>query len=229
MTRTERLLELLQILRRHRRPVTGATLAADLGISARTLYRDIATLQAQGAGIEGEPGLGYVLRDGYLLPPLMFSKGELEALALGCRWVASRDDAVLALEARNVLAKVAAVIPESLRDGVSDAPMLVGPSSMIAQGRKLTEIRLAIRNEVKLRIGYTDLDEKSSERTVWPFALSFFDQVRIMVAWCELRQAYRSFRADRIVELASTDVRYPRRRQRMLQEWRAQQGIAAQD
>lgn len=229
MTRTERLLELLQILRRHRRPVTGATLAADLGISARTLYRDIATLQAQGAGIEGEPGLGYVLRDGYLLPPLMFSKGELEALALGCRWVASRNDAVLALEARNVLAKVAAVIPESLRDGVSDAPMLVGPSSMIAQGRKLTEIRLAIRNEVKLRIGYTDLNEKSSERTVWPFALSFFDQVRIMVAWCELRQAYRSFRADRIVELASTDVRYPQRRQRMLQEWRAQQGIAAQD
>jgi predicted DNA-binding transcriptional regulator YafY len=186
-------------------------------------------LQAQGAGIEGEPGLGYVLRDGYLLPPLMFSKGELEALALGCRWVASRNDAVLALEARNVLAKVAAVIPESLRDGVSDAPMLVGPSSMIAQGRKLTEIRLAIRNEVKLRIGYTDLNEKSSERTVWPFALSFFDQVRIMVAWCELRQAYRSFRADRIVELASTDVRYPQRRQRMLQEWRAQQGIAAQD
>lgn len=229
MTRTERLLELLQTLRRHRHPVTGAALAADLGISARTLYRDIATLRAQGARIEGEPGVGYLLRPGYLLPPLMFSQGELEALTLGCRWVAGRNDAVLALEARNALAKVAAAIPDSLRDGMSHAPMLVGPSGMVVEGRKLTEIRLAIRAEAKLRIGYTNLDGESSERTVWPFALSFFDQVRIMVAWCELRQAYRSFRTDRIVELVTTDVRYPQRRQRMLQEWRAQQGIAAQD
>ena len=90
MTRTERLLDLLQLLRRHRTPISGAALASELGVSLRSLYRDIATLRGQGAGIEGEPGLGYVLRPGFTLPPLMFSVEELEALVLGSRWVALR-------------------------------------------------------------------------------------------------------------------------------------------
>ena len=92
MSRTERLLDLIQLLRRHRAPVAGPTLASELGVSIRPLYRDIATLQAQGADIEGEPGLGYVLRPGFTLPPLMFSADEIEALVLGSRWVARRSE-----------------------------------------------------------------------------------------------------------------------------------------
>src|SRR6516225_364885 len=105
MSRAERLLDLIQILRRHRRPVAGKLLAEELGISLRTLYRDIASLQAQGAGIEGEAGIGYVLKPGFMLPPLMFSEEEIEALVLGSRWVAERGDQRLAAAAKNALAR----------------------------------------------------------------------------------------------------------------------------
>ena len=115
MSRAERLLELMQCLRRHRYPVGGAALASELGISVRTLYRDIAALQAQGARIDGEPGVGYVLRPGFMLPPLMFSEDEIEALVLGSRWVADRADDPLGRAARNALAKIAAVLPTDLR------------------------------------------------------------------------------------------------------------------
>src|ERR1700752_131103 len=106
MSRAERLLELMQMLRRHRRPVSGAQLAQELGISLRTLYRDIASLQAQGATIDGAPGIGYVLRPGFVLPPLMLAPEEIEALVLGTRWVADRADRRLADAARNALAKI---------------------------------------------------------------------------------------------------------------------------
>jgi predicted DNA-binding transcriptional regulator YafY len=105
MSRSERLFSLLQTLRRYRRPVTGKALAAELNVSMRTLYRDIATLQAQGADIEGEPGLGYVLRPGFILPPLMFSGDEIEALVLGSRWVADRGDDLLGSAAQNAIAR----------------------------------------------------------------------------------------------------------------------------
>src|SRR5690606_491436 len=110
MSRAARLLDLIQLLRNRRVPVTGPALAAELGVSIRTLYRDIATLQAQGADIQGEPGLGYVLRPGFTLPPLMFSADEIEALVLGSRWVAKRAaDERLAAAASNALSKISAV------------------------------------------------------------------------------------------------------------------------
>lgn len=114
MSRTQRLFELIQILRCHRYPVSEQQLAQDLNVSLRTVYRDIATLQAQGASIEGEPGLGYVLRPGFILPPLMFSEEEVEALVLGARWVARRTDKNLRHAATNVLAKISAVLPKDL-------------------------------------------------------------------------------------------------------------------
>src|SRR6187399_3700871 len=116
MSRAERQQELMQVLRRHRRPVSGALLARELGISLRTLYRDIASLQARGAHIDGEPGMGYLLRPGFMLPPLMFSEEEIEALVLGSRWVADRGDSEMAEAALNVLAKVGAVLPPDLRN-----------------------------------------------------------------------------------------------------------------
>ena len=226
MSRSERLLDLLQLLRRHRQPVLGAALAAELGISLRTLYRDIATLQAQGAHVDGAPGLGYVLRGGFVLPPLMFGADEIEALVLGSRWVAGRGDARLAAAARDALAKIAAVLPAELRETLDDSALLVGPCQPIAAGDlEVAAVRQAIRQQHKLLITYRDASSRESERTIWPFALGFFDRARVVVAWCELRQSVRHFRSDRIVALAPLAQRYPRQRQALLKEWREQQGI----
>ena len=229
MSRTKRLLDLLQVLRRHRYPVTGAALAEELGVSIRTLYRDIATLQLQGARIDGASGLGYVLRPGFVLPPLMFSEEEVEALVLGSRWVADRADARLAIAARDALAKIAAVLPAEFRNDLETSALLVGPGESVAAGdAQLPTIRRAIRSELKLAITYLDLKERSSARTIWPFALAFFDRARVVVAWCEMRQAFRHFRTDRITDLTAAEERYPRRRQALMKEWREAQGFAAQ-
>ena len=226
MSRAERLLELMQSLRRHRFPVTGVALAADLGISIRTLYRDIASLQAQGARIEGEPGVGYVLKPGFTLPPLMFSQEEIEALVLGSRWVAQRADACLGAAARNALAKVAAVLPANLRHDLDESSLLVGPGEPIAAGdQQLSEIRSAIRLERVVQIRYRDVSGALSERDIWPFALGFFDRVRVVVAWCVLRQSFRHFRTDRIDALTVFDTRIARRRAALLAEWRQVEGI----
>ncbi|MBN3791557.1 YafY family protein [Burkholderia sp. Ac-20353] len=226
MSRAERLLQLMQALRCRRHPVRGAELAQELGISVRTLYRDIAALQAQGARIDGEPGIGYVLRSGFVLPPLMFSNDEIEALVLGSHWVSDRADARLADAARNALAKIASVLPSDLRFELDSSALLVGPGEVVAHGNQaLDQLRAAIRAEHKLSIRYSDSQERESSRTVWPFALGFFDRVRVLVAWCELREEFRHFRTDRLVALTVLDERYPRRRLALLKEWRVREGI----
>ncbi|MBQ0820787.1 YafY family transcriptional regulator [Microvirga sp. HBU67558] len=228
MTRSERLLELLQTLRRHRRPVSGRSLAQELGVSLRTLYRDIASLQAQGASIEGEPGIGYILKPGYLLPPLMLSDDEIEALVLGSRWVADRADGPLASAALNALAKIAAVLPDDLRGSLDASPLLVGPGNpIVGDIVDVASIRKSIRSERKLVIRYRDGRGSATERTIWPVALGYFDQVRAVVAWCELRQDFRHFRTDRIASLTPTEIRYPRRRRALLKDWRESEGIPA--
>jgi predicted DNA-binding transcriptional regulator YafY len=221
MSRSERLLELLQILRRHRNPVAGQTLADELNISLRTLYRDIATLQAQGADIEGEAGLGYILKPGFMLPPLMFTEDELEALVLGSKWVAGRTDNELAFAARNALAKIANVLPQDLRDNLDANNLMVIPGEPVAAGPvDLAPIRRAIRAERKLNITYRDERGADTQRVIWPFALGFFERVRVAVAWCELRQDFRNFRVDRIADLTVTETRYPKRRAALLKAWR---------
>ena len=232
MSRAERLLSLLQLLRRHRHPVSGATLAQELGISLRTLYRDIASLQAQGAAIDGAPGFGYVLQPGFLLPPLMFTAEEIEALVLGSRWVSERADPSMAGAARQALAKISAVLPPEARQLLDASSLLVGPAvdppgpEASAGDAGLPALRLAIRNEHCLHLHYRDLQGRESQRTVWPIALGFFDRTRVLVAWCELRQQLRHFRTDRITALDVTTQRYPRRRQVLLREWREVEGIA---
>jgi len=226
MSRTERLLDLIQLLRRHRAPVTGPALADELGISIRTLYRDIATLQAQGADIQGEPGLGYVLRPGFTLPPLMFSADEIEALVLGSRWVARRaEDPRLGDAAANALSKITAVLPSELRDSVDGSNLLVGGGEVIPAQVDLSAIRLAIREQKKLVIAYRNAGGTATERTIWPFAIGFFDRVRVVIGWCELRTDYRHFRLDRIDCMEILAERYPRRRAAMLKEWREREGI----
>jgi predicted DNA-binding transcriptional regulator YafY len=229
VSRTERLFDLIQILRRYRQPVSGRVLAAEVGISMRTLYRDIGTLQAQGAEIDGEPGLGYLLRPGFMLPPLMFSEEEIEALVLGSRWVADRGDHELAAAARNALAKITAVLPPDLRDGADAAPLLVAPGPPVAAGvADLATIRRSIRLQHKLEISYRNPEGAETRRVIWPFALGYFDRTRMVVAWCEMRQDFRHFRADRIAALTPLQQRYPRRRQALLKEWREVEGIGSQ-
>ncbi|MBI3715852.1 MAG: YafY family transcriptional regulator [Betaproteobacteria bacterium] len=226
MSRAQRLLALIQLLRGHRLPVAGAHLAAELGISLRTLYRDIGTLQEQGASIAGEAGLGYVLQSGFMLPPLMFSEEEIEALVLGSRWVADRGDTGLATAAKNALTKIAAVLPRDLRDTLDASSLLVGPADAALGGdAELAQLRQAIRAGRKIQIRYRDLKEVESTRTLWPFAMGYFERARVLVAWCELRQGFRHFRTDRIAALTVTEQRYPRRRQALLKEWRALEGM----
>ncbi|MCU6434668.1 YafY family transcriptional regulator [Undibacterium sp. Jales W-56] len=229
MSRSQRLLQLLQVLRRHRYPVKGADLANELGISLRSLYRDIATLQEQGAKINGEAGLGYVLQPGFSLPPLMFSEEEIEAIVLGSRWVAERGDTHLAAAARDALAKIAAVLPADLRHDLDSNALLIGPGETLNKNdEQLSQIRRAIRTEHKLDIAYLDQHGKRSQRIIWPCALTFFDRVRVIVAWCELRQEFRHFRTDRIAGLCIMEQRLPRRRQALLKEWRILEGVQAQ-
>lgn len=224
MARSERLLSLLQILRRYNRPVSGARLAEELGISIRTLYRDIASLQAQGASIEGEPGVGYILRPGFMLPPLMFSQIELEALMLGFRWVSKFADEPVTKAASDALAKIAAVLPESLKDELESTALLVGPRTIRdVETVDLQTARTAIRNGQKLQITYVDAVGNQSKRTIWPFALGYFQKIRILVGWCEERMDFRHFRTDRLSALTNLEKRYPKRRATMLREWRETQ------
>lgn len=226
MSRSARLLTLIQLLRRHRRPVTAAALAVELGVSERTIYRDVATLAAQGVPVEGEAGLGYVLRPGFLLPPLMFDDDEIEALALGLRWVAGRGDGPLGAAAADVLAKITAVLPAGAREVMLDASLLAGSDAAASpEAADLSALRRAIRTERKVRIAYADARGRRTERTVWPFALGFFERVRVLVAWCEMRQESRHFRVDRIAWAEAVGERYPRRRRVLLAQWRAREGI----
>jgi predicted DNA-binding transcriptional regulator YafY/glutathione S-transferase len=220
MSRASRLFDLLQILRRHRQPVTGAALAREAGISLRTLYRDIAALQALGAEIDGEPGLGYVLRPGFLLPPLMFSGAEIEAMALGLKWVERRTDASMSQAARNVIAKVAAVLPNELRDRLDDDALLVGPGPERPQTVELALLRRALNEEKKLAISYVDEKGTTTARVVWPVTLGFFETTRMLAAWCELRQGFRHFRTDRIGASEILPERLPKPRRALMKEWR---------
>jgi predicted DNA-binding transcriptional regulator YafY len=245
MPRPERLLALLELLRTYRYPVSAAALASRLGMSPRTVYRDIAALQGLGARIVGEAGVGYVLQPGFTLPPLAFTDDELEAVMLGARMVAARGDDGLADAARHAVAKIGAVLPSDRRSALDDSALLLNPGGNCAQASRRersatlspawtdaaartvdsSEIRTAIRRERTLVLTYQDLDDRTTTRTVWPIALVFFAQVEVLVAWCELRAGFRHFRPDRIRALAATTERYPSRRHVLLAEWRAIEGL----
>ncbi|WP_174284846.1 YafY family protein [Sphingomonas bacterium] len=226
MTRAERLFAVLQCLRRHRFPVSAASLAAELSVSVRSIYRDIASLRTQGATIEGEAGIGFVLKPGFLLPPLMFSEDEVEAIVFGARWVAMRGDRRLAHSGKSALAKIVAVLPPELREEADLSFLLVGPDDAITSDEPhLPLIRDAIRRERPLTITYVDAAAGSTERNVWPIALAYFDRARIIIAWCELRQTFRHFRTDRATILAVGQKRYPRRRAQLVAEWRRLEGV----
>ncbi len=223
MARTSRLLSLLQILRGKRRPVTAAALAEELAVSERTLYRDIAELVAQGAPIQGEAGIGYVLRPGLFLPPLMLSEEETEAIVLGLRYVEQRGDDTLGKAAGDALSKIEAVLPPAALEIARNPIALPGPRrAAFPENRVAIEtLRRAIRAQDKLCIDYGDLNGRTTTRVVWPIAIGFMNEARMLAAWCELRQDFRHFRTDRIAAATETGERYPGRRSQLVKAWRA--------
>ena len=213
-------MQLIQILRRHRRPVTGETMARELEVSLRTVYRDIAALIADRVPIRGEAGLGYVLGEGFDLPPLMFTPDELEAVMLGLRWVARRGDADLSRAARDTVAKIGTVLPERLRPFLFDAALLVPPQFRFVEDMvNVAQLRGAIREGRKVELAYRSEDGRETKRVIWPIAVAYFDAQRLIIAWCELRQAFRSFRTDRMLGMTVSDEKYPARRKVLLKQW----------
>jgi predicted DNA-binding transcriptional regulator YafY len=223
MRRAERLLQLIQILRRHRRPVTGEVMARELEVSLRTVYRDIAALIADRVPIRGEAGIGYVLGEGFDLPPLMFTPDELEAVMLGLRWVARRGDTDLSRAAQDTVAKIGSVLPERLRPFLFDAALLVPPHFRLTEDRvNVALLRTAIREGRKVKLGYRSEDGRETDRIIWPIAVAYFDAQRLIIGWCELRQAFRSFRTDRMLAMNVLDEKYPERRKVLLKRWEAE-------
>jgi predicted DNA-binding transcriptional regulator YafY len=201
MRRADRLFQIIQVLRR-RHVTTAARLAEELEVSERTIYRDVRDLIGSGVPIEGEAGVGYMLRRGFDLPPLMFSRSEIEAMVLGARFVTSWADPGLARAAEDALARVEAVLPDALKQRLNATPLFapgfhIHPEIM----RELASIRTAIDERRKLRLGYTRKDGEASDRVVRPLGLFFWGITWSMVGWCELRDDFRSFRLDRMREL----------------------------
>jgi predicted DNA-binding transcriptional regulator YafY len=220
MRRADRLFQIIQVLRRSRGPITAEAIAQELETSKRTIYRDIADLVGQRAPIRGEAGVGYVLEDGFDMPPLMLTPEEVEACVLGAQFVAQRGDASLARAAEDLLAKIHTVIPERLR------PLVVEPSTRAGPGRQgapdgldMAAVRGAIRGGRKLRLSYGDEQGRPSLRTVWPFGVGYFETTRLLLAWCELRSDFRSFRTDRVLAADFLEEAYPERPARLRARW----------
>ncbi|TVU69529.1 YafY family transcriptional regulator [Vibrio tasmaniensis] len=226
MSRSQRLLDLLQLLRRYKYPVSAEDLANKLDVSVRTIYRDIATLQSQGAEVEGEAGLGYILKPSFDLPPMMFSLEELEALKLGVEWVVKQANGEFNEAAIDALAKVSAVLPSDheakhTESVIRVASIFKAPKVMV----KLAELKATIKKEHKAEILYEDAKGAISKRVVWPILIGMFEQHNILVAWCETRNDYRNFRLDRIQSFLQLESKYERSRHALLTEWEALEGI----
>lgn len=220
MARSDRLIQLTQVLRRHRHPVTAAVLAAETAVSERTIYRDIASLQASGVPVRGEAGIGYVLETGFDLPPLMFTPEEIEALMLGARFVRDRGDAPLRRAIDDAIAKIEAVLPENLRLALSEASLFAPLfGKMAPDSISSDDLRRALRENRKVRIRYRDLSDRETERVVWPVLIGYFQYARNLVAYCEMRDDFRHFRTDRMLSLEVLDAHPPRRRAILVREW----------
>jgi predicted DNA-binding transcriptional regulator YafY len=208
MRRADRLFEILQLLRR-KKVARASDIAASLQVSERTVYRDIHDMIARGVPIEGEAGVGYLLRPGFDLPPLMFNEQQIEALILGARIVQSWADPQLADAAADVIAKVREVLPQSHRRHI-DANTHWAPPGHRAEPIAIDQaaLRTALRQQRKITFRYQDLEGRPPDRTVRPLQLAFYGPVWLLAAWCELRNGFRVFRLDRMSDLIILDERF---------------------
>ena len=221
MRRADRLLQIIQILRRANGPIAASAMAQELEVSQRTLYRDMASLESTGVPIRGEAGVGYILEDGYDMPPLMFTASELEAIMLGARMLDGRVDTSLSRAAKDVVAKIAAVVPQDLRSALIDAPLFapqfVEPPPLQIEAE---DIRRSLRSQSQVNITYNDLSDRVTNRTIWPVLISFFQNAAVLAAWCTLRGDFRAFRLDRISSYDVTDRKLPKPRKTLFVEWK---------
>lgn len=220
MRRAERLFQIIQILRRSRAPVTADAIAVELETSKRSVYRDIAALVGQRAPIRGEAGVGYVLEAGFDMPPLMLTPDEIEAAVLGAQWVAGRGDPVLAKAASDLISKIAAAVPDRLRPYVLEPAIGAAPAWKPETDRiDVAQVRAWIHAGRKIRLNYSDEAGAISERVIWPVSVGYRETIRMIIAWCELRAAFRTFRTDRVVGADFLDERHGKRPAVLRGEW----------
>lgn len=212
MRRADRLFQIVQYLRGGRL-LTARVLADRLEVSERTIYRDIADLIGSGVPIDGEAGIGYLMRSGYDLPPLMFTRGEIAALVAGARMVRSFGGADMALSAEEALTKIAAVLPEALRDSPNAVAIHANHGGALTNTDRAMLDRLdrATAGLTALFIRYSDADGTMTERRVRPLGLWFWGKVWTLIAWCELRNNFRMFRIDRIASATEAGAFRPER------------------
>jgi len=206
MRRADRLFQIVNALRRRRTATTAAQLAERLGVSERTVYRDVRDLILAGTPIDGEAGVGYRIRPGYDLPPLMFDRDEIQALVLGARIVRQFGDPALARASDSILGKVAAILPKDLAHLVSETRLYV--PSVVGVGRSaeaLTLAREAVVARRKLEVSYANADGVATRRTVRPLGIFFWGRTWTLAAWCELRRDFRNFRLDRVASAVILD------------------------
>ena len=223
MRRADRLFQIIQLLRAARAPLTASKIAEHLRVSQRTVYRDIEELLNRHTPIQGVAGSGYTLNSSYNLPPLMLNYAEVQAAVLGAHWVSQRGDSALADGARNLLSKISSVVPPELQEVVLE-PSVLAPAWQAARFSDqvdLEEVRVAIHQRCKLRITYMDLQDRRSQRQIWPIAVAYFERARLLAAWCELRQAYRNFRTDRIERIEFSQEHFQQSIDELRQGWLA--------
>lgn len=222
MRKASRLFEIIQILRVARQPVTAQQIADTLEVTPRSVYRDIAALQAMRVPVEGERGVGYIMRPGFNLPPLMFSIEETEAIVLALALVSRTGDTELRHAAKRVSDKIASSVPEPLSRILSTTALHAwGSIANAPDGVDLSMIRRAVRTEEKLDITYQDEAGSLTERRIRPIAVIYYSETANIVAWCELRQAIRNFRADRVKTCVETQDFFKQQGEALRQLWMA--------
>lgn len=209
--RVFRLFRLMDMLRLRTVPVTARALADEMGVSIRSIYRDIADLQSLGAPIRGEGGIGYVMERGYFVPSLGFDSEELDAISMGLQLVAERSSDSLSAAAGRATAKIASAIGETKRKDLLETPLAAGPSlaGIQARARPLyDELRKAITDRAILRIDYLSIAGAHSSRIARPLGLTAFDDTWLLTIWCESAEDFRHLRLDRIQNMEPTGGRF---------------------
>lgn len=223
MSRSIRLLNLLQLLREYRYPVTAQVLAERLQISQRSVYRDIETLRDQGVNIDAAAGLGFQLKEDFLLPPMTLNETEIEAIFLALNWLNDIPDQALKSASKAVLAKLNAVLPEHCQHLLQQTTLRSITAWLPVNEMLVEQVRLAIRQQLKITVDYADEQQRISSRVLWPFALGYFNDRIVLAAWCELRDGFRHFRIDRIQQLSLSQELYPQFKQQLFQQWWTQE------
>jgi len=206
MRRADRLFQIVNVVRRRRTATTATHLAERLGVSERTVYRDIRDLILAGTPIDGEAGVGYRIRPGYDLPPLMFDRDEIQALVIGARIVRQFGDPALARASDAILGKVAAIVPKDLAPLVAETRLFV--PSIVGAGKSAEALALAREAVIarrKLAVSYATAGGVVTTRTVRPLGIFFWGRTWTLAAWCELRQDFRNFRLDRVAASTMLD------------------------